>query len=94
MKTPPPELTAAEMNELGRFNAERRRGLVHDERTADRMADLQRRFDARSVWLDAEADRLDAEVEWCRRVELPRWLAVALIVYGVVVTVVALVWRP
>lgn len=45
LSAPARSLTREELNHLGRFNAERARGLVHTEEYSEKMARLQHIFD-------------------------------------------------
>lgn len=63
-------MTRDEMTQLGRYNAERRRGLMHTNQWHDEMADLQRRYNAQLRAEHAhqvEAAALAALVPWWRR---------------------------
>jgi hypothetical protein len=86
-----PQISTDEIETLGRYHAEVSLGIVHDAEHRAAMAALQHRFDARMAWLDDEADRLDAEIEFERGVVLPAWLVWFLLAVSVVVTVTLLV---
>jgi len=77
------ELTRSELEALGRYNAERHRGLVHDQETVRVMAALQQRFDARQAYLTAEIERAEAEIEWLDRTTPPRWLLWLLLIVAI-----------
>jgi hypothetical protein len=79
-------LPLADVEALGRYNAERGRGIVHNPETDERMAKLQQKFDERMKQLDDLDAWADAELEAIRRSALPRWfvwLCVAIAVGGV-----------